>query len=216
MKGSMIVGAAALLAAASTATANPLLQLDLNGFTATASGSFGLNFTGSVTLTRGSGILNDILILPTGFAGPSNSQGAPIGLNNTNGLTGVINFSNGQVTGGNINVRLSNNDTYTTQISSGGSVGSFVGGGFTVQALTFGGLFNDNVFGALNIAQWFNNQGGGGLPGSFLQFRFNPNSQGSGTADMDLFVNAVPLPPAAWAGLATLAGVVVARRVVRR
>lgn len=148
-------------------------------------------------------------------------SGAPAPQNVTGTLanfTGVINLNNGMVTGGNISV-AAGGDTYTAQITPNvGSVSPYVGGGFKIEGLTFDGMFSSSTFAGVDVAPWFNAQTIGGLLGSFLQFNFRPDNGGFAYSDIDLFVNAevVPLPPAGWAGLATLAGVMVAGHLRRR
>lgn len=219
MRKVSMIAAAGVLAAASSAMAAPVLQFDLNGFSVSiGGGSFGLNYSGTITFTKGTGVLNELLRLPNGIGGGSVSLGN--GGTSLQSFTGSITFNNGQVSGGSLLVRNSLNQTYSTNISAGsGQIGSFIGGGFTVQAMTKQGFFSGANWGTISVADWFNVQGpagGAGLPGSFLQFSFNPGGQSNATADMDLYVDVVPLPPAAWAGLATLAGVAVARRLRRR
>lgn len=207
--GLSIVGALAL---ASGAMADPLLQLDLNGFDYRVAGNsvFGVNYTGSINITRGSGELAGIAILPMGIGStPSLQQASNSALSTFNG---TLNFVNGVMSSGNLFIELANGNRYTTNIVGGAQIATFVGGGFIVQALTGSGAFNGNSFGGVNITQW--NSGSGSLPGSFLQFRVNPNV--NSTADMDLFVDVIPLPPAAWTGLATLGGVIAVRRLRRR
>lgn len=198
--------------------AAPVLQFDVNSFStqarnnANANVAFGgLSHTGNVQFSAGSGVLAGIFIQATtpgpfvnaGFAGSTMT-----------GFSGQVNLNNGQVTGGSITLTISNGDSYTCLIKPNvGAVSSFVGGGFKIEALTTNGLFNDAQFGNVNVNPWFSSQGANGLLGSFLQFNFNPNAQGAATSDMDLFVDVVPLPPAAWAGLATLAGAMVVRRI---
>src|SRR5205814_8684227 len=133
------------------------------------------------------------------------------------GCTGQVTLVNGQVTGGSITVAISNGDSYTCGITpSSGAVSTYVGGGFKIEALTRNGMFNDAQFGNVNVSPWFAAQSPNGLPGSFLQFNFNPNASGAANSDMDLFVDVAPLPPAAWAAMATLAGIVTVRRMRRR
>ena len=50
------------------------------------------------------------------------------------------------------------------------------------------------------------------------QERLDPNASGAGFADMDIFVDAqaIPLPPAAWAGLTTMAGLMAFAAIRRR
>lgn len=221
MRRSIGLGAAAVLAASGVAAALPTLQFDVNSFNAQAFNSSnnpspfgGLNHTGSVRFTLGSGTLNGIFIR-TVPNGPFNNAGFS-GFT-MNSFTGQVNLNNGQVTGGSITLTLNNGDNFTTQITPGsGTVSTFVGGGFKIEGLTRQGAFNDSIFGNVDVSPWFNTQGFGGLPGSFLQFNFNPNANGQASSDMDLFVDIVPLPPAAWAGMATLAGAMVVRRLRRR
>jgi hypothetical protein len=216
-----MVGLATVLAAGAIASASPTLQFDVNGFHTQAFNSSnvaspfgGLTHTGSVHFTVGTGLLNGIFIqsaagnpfVNAGFSGSTMT-----------GFTGQVNLNNGQVTGGSITVAISNGDTYTCAITPNvGAVSTYVGGGFKIEALTRSGFFNDSMYGNVDVSPWYNAQGATGLPGSFLEFNFNPNSDGSAPSDMDLFVDVAPLPPAAWAGMATLAGVGIVRRLRRR
>jgi hypothetical protein len=221
MKSGFVVGAVAGLAVASAAVATPTLQFDLNSFgtqaynSAGAPSAFGgLSHTGSVQFSLGSGALAGIFIrtVPNGAFTNAGFSGSTL-----DSFTGQVNLTNGAVTGGSITVHISNGDSYTTNITSGsGSVSTFVGGGFKIEALTNNGFFNDAQFGNVNVGPWFAAQSGGGLFGSFLQFNFNPNASGAASSDMDLFVDVVPLPPAAWAGMATIAGVIAVRKLRRR
>jgi hypothetical protein len=220
MKLGMFAGAAAAMTAASAAFAAPVLQFDVNSFHAqaydssnTASAFGGLSHTGSIQFSVGSGVLNGMFI-----------QSAPFGPFLNAGLSGVtlttfggeVDLVNGQVTGGNIVLGVSNGDSYTCQITPGsGAVSAYVGGGFKVEALTRQGLFNDATFGNVDVSHWFNGQALG-LIGSLLQFNFDPSASGAASSDMDLFVEVVPLPPTAAAGLATLGGIVMVRRLRRR
>ncbi len=215
---------AMVLAAGAAANAAPVLQFDVNGFSTQAVNASnapspfgGVNHTGAVRFSAGAGTLNGIFIQsnPSGPFTNANFSGYTM-----TGFTGEVDLSNGQVTGGSVTLTISNGDAYTCNITPGiGAVSTFVGGGFKIEALTRNGLFNDSQFGNVNVAPWFNTQGANGLPGSFLQFNFNPNADGSSPSDMDLFVDGTvvaPLPPAAWAAMATLAGVVAVRRLRRR
>jgi len=204
------------------ALASPTLQFDLNAFSTQAKNAGGgnspfggLNHTGAVSFSLGAGVINGLFIQPT--------QGAPFQNANFTGtwtsFTGQITLNNGQVTGGSLTVTISNGDSYTCGITPGsGGVSNYVGGGFKIEALTRAGFFNDAQFGNVNVSPWFGAQTPNGLPGSFLQFNFNPNASGAASADMDLFVDSVvvPLPAAAWVGLAGLTGLAVLRRANRR
>ncbi len=220
---SFLTAVAVVASAGAVASATPVLQFDVNQFNAQARNSSnvnspfgGLTHTGSVAFSFAAGVsvLNGIFIQSTP-GGPFNNANFS-GFSLTN-FTGSITLNNGQVTGGSLTLTINNGDNYTCNITpNSGAVSTFVGGGFKIEALTRQGFFNDNQFGNVNVASWFNAQGGNGLPGSLLQFNFNPNASGAATSDMDLFVDVAPLPPAVWAGMATLAGAVVVRRFRRR
>ncbi len=206
---------AGVLCASTMAVASPTLQLDLNGFTAQATDGLnptpfgGITHTGSVALSLGSGNLQGVAI-SAGPALPFIDQGF---IGSLTGLSGQINMVNGLVTGGSITVTVNGGaDSYTTNIAAVGNVSNYIGGGFKVEGLTFGGGFSDNSFSNVDVTPWSL----GALAGSFLQFNFNPTANGSATADMDLFVQVVPLPPAALSGLGTLAGVFMVARLRRR
>ncbi len=219
-----VIVAAVVACASSVVCANPVLQFDVNQFGAQARNSSNVNspfggvtHTGSVAFSfvpAGVSVLNGIFIQTTPGGAFNNAGFSGFTLSS---FSGQVNLNNGQVTGGSITLGINNGDTYTCNITpNSGAVSTFVGGGFKIEALTRQGFFNDNQFGNVGVSPWFNAQGAGGLPGSFLQFNFNPNASGAATSDMDLFVDVVPLPPAAWAGMATLAGAVVASRFRRR
>jgi hypothetical protein len=204
------IAVAAALAGASVASAAQQLQIDLNalGFqaqnSAGAASSFGgLAHTGSVQLTA--------VPLISVLAGVSIDGVNQNFVGTLTNMSASILLTNGNVTGGTLFVEVNGTDTYTAQIATAGYVETYIGGGYTIQGLTFNGAFNSNVFGNVNVTPWNT----GGLFGSFLQFNFNPNAAGAGFADMDVFVNVIPLPPAAYAGLTGL-GVVLMVGLVRR
>jgi hypothetical protein len=212
MKGfALALALATALACGGTATAAQTLQMDMNALGVQVTGTNGapspfggLNHTGTVNLSA--------------IAGTSAMVGVFIDAVNQNfsgtmtSMTGVVNLTNGNVTGGSISVTVNGTDTYTASIANVGYVENYIGGGFTVQGLTFNGAFNSTNFGNVNVTPWAT----GGLPGSFLQFNFAPNANGSGYADIDLFVQVIPLPPAAAMGVATLGGLMLASRFRRR
>lgn len=209
-----LIAFAGALCAAGTAMGAQTLQLDLNGFTAQATDGAnatpfgGVSHTGAVALSLGSGTLQGVAI-SAGTAQPFVNQGF---VGTLTGLVGQINLNNGQVTGGSLTVSIAGGDSYTTNIASAGTVTPFVGGGFKIEGLTFGGGFNDAMFGNVDVTPWTL----GSLVGSFLQFNFNPSANGSATADMDVFVQVVPLPPAVASGLGTMAGIALLARMRRR
>jgi hypothetical protein len=200
--------------------AAPTLQFDVNsiGVQVTGAGgansSFGgLSHTGAINFSLQASTRLEGVFMQSVASGPFVNQGFSGSISN---FTGTVNLNGGIVTGGNIALSVNgNSDTYTALIVPNvGRVKTYVGGGFTVQGLTFQGSFTDNAFGNVNVAPWF--AANGGLFGSFLQFNFDPSPTGAGSADMDIFVDAVPLPPAAWAGLSTLAGIATVQWARRR
>ncbi len=211
-----IIASAGITAAA---VASPTLQLDLNALAIQVKDANGNNsafggtgHSGKVMLDKGSfGVLFAVGLqsIPNG---PFVNQGFSGTLFD---VDGEILLSGGNVVGGFLDIFVDGGaDSYTCKIVNGqGSVKpSLIGGGFTIDGLTFEGKFSGPFFSNVDVSQFFNAQGVGGLPGSFLQFNFDPNASGAGFADIDAFVT-VPLPPAAWAGLATLAGVMAFRRL---
>lgn len=223
MKTTMtMAGLAAVMAVGTAASAQLRMQFDVNGMTfqardtsgaATAFG--GLTHTGAVSLgfsPTAPTVLNGVALRVGG--GPSTPQTVGFGLTS---FVGTINLTNGLVTGGNIFLQIANGDTYRTDIRVGaGTVTPFVGGGFKIEGLTFNGKFSDSQFGLIDVSPFFSAQTRPGqLLGDFIQFNFEPDARGGGFADMDLFV-VVPLPPAGWAGLGTLAGVMAIGYVRRR
>lgn len=223
MKRKIAAVVSGVLLAAGAASATPILQFDVNQFhfqarngAGAASPFGGLSHTGSVqfSYTANVTVLNGVFVQSVA-SGPFVNQNFSGSLAN---FTGQITLSNGQVTGGNIAISINGGtDTFTTNIQGGvGQVSTFVGGGYKIEGLTAGGLFSDAAFGNVNVTPWFNAQTPSGLLGSFLQFNFDPNSDGSGNADMDLFVDVVPIPPALYTGMATLGGAMIARRLRRR
>jgi hypothetical protein len=208
MKRALLSAVIATALVAGSANAAQTLQMDVNAIGiqalngAGAPSAFGgLTHTGTVSLNY---VLSTTYLAGVFVDGVNqNFSGS---LSNFNGS---INLSNGQVMGGSLLVTVNGGgDTYSCQIAATGHVEAYVGGGFKIEGLTFNGVFSDNQFGNVNVQPW----AGGGLPGSFLQFNFNPNASGGGFADMDLFVNVVPLPPAALTGIAGLAGLAILRR----
>jgi hypothetical protein len=208
-----LFGAAGALALAASSAVASTLQFDVNGIsiqarnsagTATAFG--GLSHTGSVSFSFQAPI--------TTLAGVY-IDGVNAGFSGTlSNFSGEVDLSNGAVTGGNLAVVVNGgSDSYTCNIvPNAGQVAPYVGGGFKIEGLTFQGAFSDPTFGNVNVAAFAGNQ----LLGSFLQFNFDPNANGGGFADMDLFVTTIPLPPAAWGGLGMLAMVGAAGYVRRR
>lgn len=205
-----------LACAASVASAtDPVLQLDLNGLgihardAAGGLSSFGgLTHTGSVEIFFAPGISMLAGVLASNNPpGPFVDQGFSGALTD---IIGTISLVNGQVTGGSLSVEVNgasaDPDYYTALVMPNfGAVHTFVGGGFTIEGLTFGGAFDDSSFGNVDVTPWL----AGSLNGSFLQFNFSPNASGSGFADIDAFV--VAPAPGSLLGLAA-GGLVLTRR----
>jgi hypothetical protein len=199
-----------------SAAAAPTIQLDVNSIKiqiqngAGANSAFGgLNHTGSINFSlAASTVLAGVFIqsVPNGSFSNAGFSGT------ISNFTGVINLNAGHVTGGNLACFINGGtDSYLCDIVPNfGQVSTFVGGGFKVEGLTFHGHFSDSLFGNVNVSPW----AGANLPGSFLQFNFDPNASGAGFADMDIFADAqvVPLPGGAWTGLIGMAGVFAACR----
>lgn len=213
--GMLFVGLVALSAAAGARAQNPILQLDLNGLgihsrdsAGALVGFGGLTHTGSVEIFFAPAVssLVGVFINPNP-PGSFIDQGFNGALTN---IVGVISLVNGSVTGGSLSVEVNgasaDPDFYSALIVPNvGAVHTFVGGGFTIEGLTFQGLFDDPSFGNVNVAPWM----AGALNGSFLQFNFSPNASGSGFADIDAFV--VAPAPGSLVALAA-GGLVLARR----
>jgi hypothetical protein len=222
MNNSFCAAVGALLAAGSVAVASPIFHFDINGIKVQATSASGANSSFGGLSHTGS--------LVFGFqSGTSHIEGidiqqtigsAPVHQNFTGTLTnftGTVNLVNGLVTGGNFTV-AAGSDTYSASVVPNiGAVSNYVGGGFKLEGLTFNGHFSDSQFGNIDVSQWFNFQNVvNGLIGSFLQFNWQPNADGSSFADMDIFVDVIPLPPGAWTGLATMLGIGLTGYIRRR
>lgn len=203
-KKRLALSAAAILAAAlgaSEASADSVLQFDVNGLTATAVPTgggalpFSTSFTGTVTLEDdGNSSLAGIFIDSTdqGYAGTLSD------------FTGSIFISSGAVTGGSFTITDTGGDFYTASILGGGSVGTAVGqsGPFTIDGLTFAGDFSDAMFANVDISIFEAEEP---VSGSFLEFTFGPDGTTGidSDADIDVFV-VVPSPSAALAAIPML------------
>jgi len=196
--------ALAAFAGASVASAGTEVQIDVNALTATAAPGFSTTYTGDVVLsTNANSMLAGMLIDGVGQTVTGTLSD----------FTGTISIANGLVTGGSFTVEVLESDavtmnSYTASIVGGsGSVGTQAGQGFTIDGLTFAGLFSSNTFAGVDVSPWYDAQP---LVGSFLQFAFNPNAMGVDVqSDIDIYAT-VPLPAGgamAFAGLVGLAGV---------
>lgn len=220
MNKALILGAGIAVAGfASAASAGGTLQLDVNSMTVQAKDSAdgmgsnvafgGESHSGSVLFgIDGNSNLNDILLNGTSV-GP-----VPDANWSLTDVSGFINLNNGDVTGGQFTIEISNSvtldvDTYTAQIVASSGEVNDEAPGFAIDGMTFQGFFDDAEFGGVDTSEWFNNQP---LFGSFTNFAFNPNMSGfDGDANLDVFIP-VPLPAGAGLAAAGLLGVVSVRR----
>lgn len=211
---SLAAGCAALLLATGVMAQERRMQFDLNGLayqsynSAGAPSAFGgTTHTGSIQFVEQ--IPPSVLLaIKMRTGGPGNPF---INQSFTGSLSDALfnlTLAGGIVTGGSVLVDVNGGpgaggDRYTATILPGGTVQPFVGGGFTIDSLTGSGHFSDNNYAGVAIADFFAAQSTPGfLTGDFLAFSINPSPNGSGNADIDLFVNNVPAP----AGLGLLGG----------
>ena len=202
----------------------PTLAFDINGFgyafkDAGGAAAFGgESHTGTVDWSFVLSPATTIADVRIGDEGPFGTlTEVPLGAMLSD-FSGTVEFDAGFVVGGEFTVTLDSGDTYTTELRGGqGRLSALTTGGFTLDGLTVEGEFSDDSFGAVDVSEFVAVQGDPvQLPGSLLKFRFNPGASASGTGDMEVFVTVVPLPPAAWAGIGTLAGVMGLSVAIRR
>lgn len=204
MKRSAILAAAAVLGATSAATAVPLeLFIDINTLKATWAGdggqAFGLTASGTLTLTTNTS---------STLAGVRIDGVAQTVTSTLSGFTGTITISGGNVTGGSFSTTNADATNYGASIKpNSGSVSSQASQGFSIDGLTFNGLFGSASYAGVNVTPWFLSQPDNG---SFLNFAYNGNAVDN-NVDVDLYV-LVPMPAAAGLGLAGLAGLGIRRR----
>ena len=208
------IAAGLALTSASMVLASNELQIDVNslrvqvmdnGFTGptasdstgfalgdavTRGGAFGTTFTGSISMADDAtsnlaGLLCDgVPLLSTGSLFD---------------FTGQIDFVGGVVNGGSFTVTVLESDlvtmnSYTASIAQGvGQINTQAGQGFSIDGLTFAGMFSSSIFSGVDVSRWDDAEP---LFGSFIQFQFNPNANGvDDETDIDIFV-VVPLPTA--------------------
>ncbi|MHC4975155.1 MAG: hypothetical protein ACYTF7_00960 [Planctomycetota bacterium] len=131
-------------------------------------------------------------------------DGVPVAFSNTTiALAGTIDLNNGDVTGGSFSVTIDGTEIYSASISgSVGSVNTQAGQGFTIDGLTFNGLFNTSSWANVDVSTWDDAEP---LTGSFLNFAFNPDGNGiDADSDMEVYIYARAIPLPATAGLATV------------
>ena len=199
----MLLSVGAAVLAVSTANAASTCLIDINGLTAqfAGAGGFGVNATGTITLSFDG---NSALV---GVALDGFNQN--LGGNTLTGFTGTINLVGGQVTGGLFSATTTAG-TYGANIVGGiGAVAVQAGQGYSIDGLTFNGLFSGPTFAGVNIGNFFTAQP---LFGSVLTFAFNPNANGvDSDSDIDIFIQ-IPMPGAAAMGFVGLAGLAGVRR----
>lgn len=214
----VLLGAAlALGLGAASAQAATKLDIDINTINAQAfdsigGNSFGVNHTGTIQITHGSGVI----------AGMELDDIAQLVSGTLTSITGTINLSGGDVTGGSFNIQLTNGidvDSYSFSLSPdiNSQVVALPDSSFLISSPTAGGSFDDVNFGGVDVSSF----PGSALTGIFVQFNFAPDQLGlDRNVDLDLQVNApagvpIPLPAAAWAGLA-LMGAIGGAKLIRR
>lgn len=218
------VALAASAVLCTSASAQLVLTFDVNGFdyaftdASGASGFGGANHTGSLDWDFASSpetVIADARIGEHGRFGQLLDVvlGASLADFEAN-----FDFESGRIRGGDITVTLDNGDTYTADLAP--NIGRIMSmgptGGFMIDGFTLNGRFSDDQFGDIDVSEFTRIQDNPNmLPGSVFAFRFDPGAGASGTADGEVFV-LVPLPPAAYAGLATLAGVIGLSYIRRR
>lgn len=201
--------AATMAGAAGLVSAAQVLQLDVNALTGQARDSGGnnvafggLTHTGSILLT-GDASSNLAGILLDGVA-------QAVAPNQFASFTGVINLVGGGVTGGSLMLALQNGDTFAASIVGGiGQVNTQVGQGFSIDGLVTSAVFNASTFAGVDITPWYSSQP---LNGSFINFTFGPNANGTDMdTDIDIFV-VVPSPVAGGMAGVGLMGLAARRR----
>lgn len=197
-----ILAAGLLTAVAAPALATEELFIDINTLTARfVGGAFGLHATGSINLASNNN---------SSLAGVRINGVAQAITSTLASYSGRIDLVNGGVVGGFVSVLNADGSTYAASIVNGaGSVSKQAGQGFSIDGLTFNGVFGSGAFAGVNVTPWFNAQP---RPGSVLTFAFSPNAQGVDiNSDVDLYV-LVPVPQAAGLGFVSLIGLAAGRR----
>lgn len=209
--------AAVLAGVAGLASANDVLQVDVNGLSARSSGAFSETFTGSLSVFSsvanpdldGDAEILDVLIDGTN----QNTGGAAFG---DFSFEMTLTFANGTLNAGFLQVRVDENgseNTYSAMVSpgSGGSILEIAPGQFIIGGLTFDGMFANpaGTFLGVDITPWGSRQP---VPGRFSQIEFSPDGRNEDRdTDVDVFV-LIPMPGAAGLAGLGLAGLALRRR----
>lgn len=195
------VAAAAALCASEALAGGSSLVLDVNSFSATASGStFNASFTGTLTLAADASaglfsVVKDGVGAGIGFDGPYAGSAFQ--------FAGTWTFVSGNITGASMQVRLStaNNGVFDNIFSAdipAGAANIFsdtTPSGFFISAALSNCAFNDDTFGGVAIPEFF----GAALNGSFFTFKvdatqLNGGSRTDNDVDMDIAVSVAPAP----------------------
>lgn len=214
--------AIAIAGLAGSTQAATIVQMDVNSVTATAgSPAFGPGYTGNLTLSNDGnsglfGMLKNGNGIGIGFGGPY------VGGNMS--FSAVFSFNAGAITGIGFQLKVASalnsvlDNIYMASIVPG--VGNILNdpgkpGSYIVAAQTFGGSFNTNSFGGVDVSEFT----GTSLPGNFLNFKIDGNlingtSKTDADVDIDIFVtsNAIPLPTPVALASAGLLGLAAIRR----
>lgn len=198
------VAAAAALLASEALAGGTSLVLDVNSFSATASGStFNSSFTGTLTLAADASaglfsIVKDGVGVGIGFDGPYAGSAFQ--------FAGTWTFVAGDITGASMQVRLStaNNGVFDNIFSAdipagaGNIFSDTTPSGFFISAALENCAFNDATFGGVDVAEFF----GVEFAGSYFAFKVDANQlNGASRTDTDVDMDiALSLPPAPCAG----------------
>lgn len=209
--------AGVLAGIAGLASANEVLQVDVNGLSARSSGAFSESFTGSLSVFSsvanpdldGDAEILDVLI----DGNNQNTTGAAFG---DFSFELTLMFSAGTINAGFLQVRVDENgseNTYSAMVSpgSGGSILEIGPGEFIIGGLTFDGMFASpaGTFLGVDITPWGSRQP---VPGRFSQIEFSPDGSNEDVdTDVDVFV-LIPMPGAAGLAGLGLAGLAIRRR----
>lgn len=193
-----IVTAAGIATLSGAAAAQPVLQVDINALSATASAPFNQNFTGQLHVFHTPAdpdVDGDAEILEVLIDGTSQNTGGAEP--DEFSFEMFANFSGGMLTGGSLTVSVDANgseNTYTANILPSGSPSILhIGGGiFLLGGDTSGGNFTNpgGTFLGVDISPWGNFQP---LPGAFTQIELNFGANLL-DADTDVDVFVVPTP----------------------
>ncbi|MFN0131968.1 MAG: hypothetical protein ACKVW3_05490 [Phycisphaerales bacterium] len=222
MRGFNLAVAAAVGGLALPALAQPrVAQLDVNNLKFQARDGTGapvpfggVSHTGSLTMTDDVGITEMLSVSMQTGGGPFIPDPLFVGILTLASVR--IDLLAGAVVGGQMSFDVNGGpagggDRYSANIGPGGSVNTYIGGGFTVEALSTVGMFSDANFAGVLVPDFVAGQGNPPfLQGSFLGFRVIPDGSGGGYSEMDIFVSSVPTPGSL--ALLGMSGLLAARR----